>query len=46
MPLARSTAATLAASTPASKSIVPKTSERYAGSATNSVAEVDAAAPP
>ena len=38
MPLARSVAATGAASTASSKSIVPTTSERFAGSATNGVA--------
>jgi hypothetical protein len=38
MPLARSVAATAAASTSSLKSIVPTTSERLAGSATNGVA--------
>src|SRR5205807_1125493 len=38
MPLARRTAATAEASTSSSKSIVPTTSERLAGSATNGVA--------
>src|SRR6476661_7060342 len=45
MPLARSVAATRAASTSSLKSIVPTTSERLAGSATNGSANVEAAAP-
>ena len=44
MPLARSVAAIAAASTPSSKSIVPTTSERLAGSATNGVACSEASA--
>ena len=39
MPLARSAAASAAASTESSKSIVPTTSERFAGSATKGVAK-------
>ena len=46
IPLARSAAATAAASTESAKSIVPTTSERLAGSATNGVAYSDASAQP
>ena len=45
MPLARSVAATAAASTASSKSIVPTTSERLAGSATNGVANAERLGP-
>ena len=46
MPLARSVAAITAASTESSKSIVPTTSERLAGSATKGVANSLASAQP
>jgi hypothetical protein len=44
MPLARSVAAIAAASMWSAKSIVPTTSERFAGSATNGDANSDASA--
>ena len=46
MPFARRVAASAAASTPSSKSIVPTTSERFAGSATNGVANSRSSAQP
>src|SRR3954447_3827896 len=46
MPFARSTLATAAASTESSKSIVPTTAERLAGSETNGVAYGDLSAQP
>ena len=46
MPFARSAAASAAASTSSAKSIVPTTSERFAGSVTKGVASSDASAQP
>ena len=46
MPFARSAPARAAASTASSKSIVPTTSERFAGSLTKGVASSDASAQP
>jgi hypothetical protein len=46
MPFARSARAISAASTDSSRSIVPITSERFAGSRTNGVAYAEASAQP